>query len=290
MKKMIYFLFIILFSFFLINCVSKEDPAVNSETIYQSITDLSEYVILEIAEMLPLQNELSIAVFPIEFTSDMGHNNFPGLLQDELISSVFRNKIKNMRVYERTNLNEVLKESELSLTGLVGEDSAVSIGEFVGVEAVLFGEIQVGKEKLHITLKVVNSRSAEILGLVTACLDLDAYNELITSMDVETSIVGKTWEVLDLVIDFELPEESIVKKITTFEGIWSEYNYRDELLSRGIIEEFENNTFSVSWTDAQVENMLGGSTFYEYHTVDDYLFVRIIVYEYEIGYLEMREM
>jgi len=93
------------------------------------------------------------------------------VMVEKLIAGLSR---KGFSVVERKNLEKIMQEQKLSLSGLVDEKEAVEIGKLSGAQVVLIGSINeyqrtiYPKAKLDITIKAVSVEK----GVVVNSLDV----------------------------------------------------------------------------------------------------------------------
>jgi TolB-like protein len=66
-------------------------------------------------------------------------------------------------IVERSKINKVLSEQQLSMTGVVDADMAAKIGKILSVEGVIIGSITVSTNEVELIARVVQSESAVIL-------------------------------------------------------------------------------------------------------------------------------
>ena len=66
-------------------------------------------------------------------------------------------------IIERSKINKVLSEQQLSMTGIVDADMAAKIGKILSVEGVIIGSITVSTGEVEFIARVVQSESAVIL-------------------------------------------------------------------------------------------------------------------------------
>lgn len=85
-----------------------------------------------------------------------------------------------IRVIERQQLQDLLTEQRLSLSGRVEESTAVEVGKLVGAQYVVFGQVSSVVEQLRMDMRVVNVETSEI--------------------PVVSKLTGKTPELLDIVV------------------------------------------------------------------------------------------
>jgi hypothetical protein len=97
------------------------------------------------------------------------------------VSEIVRSEIAAMEkipyvVVERAMLNSVMKEQELSLTGVVSEDRAVKVGRLLSAENLVMGKIIVLGSQYRVTARIVETETSvvrkETYEVVTATDDL----------------------------------------------------------------------------------------------------------------------
>jgi TolB-like protein len=66
-------------------------------------------------------------------------------------------------IIERSKINKVLSEQQLSMTGIVDADMAAKIGKILSVEGVIIGSITVSEDEVELIARIVQSESAVIL-------------------------------------------------------------------------------------------------------------------------------
>ena len=85
-----------------------------------------------------------------------------------------------LKVIERQNLQELIQEQKLALSGLVDERQAVQIGQLLGAQYMLFGVASAAGGTLRIDVRAVDVETSEIVTV--------------------DKLSGKTEELLDLVV------------------------------------------------------------------------------------------
>src|SRR6266446_1309321 len=92
----------------------------------------------QIASNLTENQKHTIAV--IEFVDLKGNvTDFGRFLSEELITRL--HQTKKFKVIERQQLNRIIAEQKLSLTGMVDPASAQKLGRVLGVDSIVFGSI-----------------------------------------------------------------------------------------------------------------------------------------------------
>jgi TolB-like protein len=109
------------------------------------------------------KDALRMAVTPFVSTnSASGDNNSFGIYFAETITSVLVDNVKNVRLIERTRLDAITKENELSLSGLINENDVRKVGELLPIDYILTGTYTLLGEELAINARFVNVISGEI--------------------------------------------------------------------------------------------------------------------------------
>ena len=71
---------------------------------------------------------------------------------------------KDFSVLDRANLKKIMAEHKLTATGLIDPDNAKKLGQFAGVDALIFGKITPKGQVIHVTAKVTTTDTAEDAG------------------------------------------------------------------------------------------------------------------------------
>jgi len=78
------------------------------------------------------------------------------------------------RLVERKNIKKILKEVELSMTGMVSQDQAVKAGELSGAQLLLAGTVSETGETISITARIVSTEKGEVLAAKTVTVQREA--------------------------------------------------------------------------------------------------------------------
>ena len=76
-------------------------------------------------------------------------------------------------IVDRANLQKILEELELQLSGLVDDASAAKVGGLLGAEALVTGTLVEREGRLEVFFKLVRVGTAEVLAVTRARLDAD---------------------------------------------------------------------------------------------------------------------
>lgn len=95
-----------------------------------------------------------------QFSDNQGFNMLTKSLQDKLITSAIN---RGVSVVERNQLEKVLAEQQLGYSGLVNIDSAKRIGQLLGADAMLLGNINDLGNTISISARIVDTESGNSL-------------------------------------------------------------------------------------------------------------------------------
>jgi curli biogenesis system outer membrane secretion channel CsgG len=93
----------------------------------------------------------SIAVF--DFSSPSAEKDAGKIAANKLIAYLHKNASADLRIIERENLQSILKEMQLSQTGLVDIKTAQSVGKMRGIDTFIMGDV------LHFSTKYTDAPS-----------------------------------------------------------------------------------------------------------------------------------
>jgi hypothetical protein len=132
----------------------------------QALGELSDY------SSLRLESGAKLAVMPLAAAEGSGAD---APAQAEYFGSqlaLAASASKAFTVVERGNLQSVLGELELQLSGLADEDNAAMAGKLLGADLLVTGTVFRAKDRYEIFLKLVRVETAEILAATKARVDL----------------------------------------------------------------------------------------------------------------------
>ncbi len=87
--------------------------------------------------------------------------------------------LENVRLVERKKLYEILQEQKLSLSNLVDPATAVKLGKLLGAERLIYGSFVQLDGQLHLTVRLADTQSSEILATETAAGSLESFADLV---------------------------------------------------------------------------------------------------------------
>ena len=118
----------------------------------------------QIIEEMGSQKKSKIAI--IEFSDLEGNKIKMGkYIAEELTTRLF--KTKKFDVVERSMLEKILKEQQLSLTGILDEESARKLGKILGVDAICSGTITDLSNTIKINARLVSTETGSLFSVAS---------------------------------------------------------------------------------------------------------------------------
>ncbi|MDP2807664.1 MAG: CsgG/HfaB family protein [bacterium] len=121
-------------------------------------------------------SRLSIAVLP--FDNRSGNAEITNTVQDKMITSLY--SLKRFKIIERSQIDKVMSEQKLGMTGAIDPAKAVKAGKILGVDAILMGSISSTATGIGMDARLIDTESS---GVITA---KDAYSGQNTLQDIKT--------------------------------------------------------------------------------------------------------
>jgi TolB-like protein len=143
-------------------------------------------------------SRLSIAVLPFE--NKGGDANISSTVQDKMITSLY--SLKRFKIIERSQIDKVMSEQKLGLTGAIDPDKAVKVGKMIGVDAILIGSISSTDNGVGMDARLIDTESGVI---ITA---KDAYSPKNSLQDVKNMATDISIQVYN---DVPLVEGYVIK-------------------------------------------------------------------------------
>lgn len=108
----------------------------------------------------------------IEFADLNGNvTNLGAFIAEELITRIFMTH--KFEVVERNLLNKILDEQKLGTTGFIDEESAISIGQVLGVEAIVTGSITNLGNQMKVNARLISTETGSIFSVASVSIPLD---------------------------------------------------------------------------------------------------------------------
>jgi TolB-like protein len=79
---------------------------------------------------------------------------------------MFANLVANPRIFlvDRENLNKVIEEHELNLSGIVNPAQATQVGQLTGAKILVTGSVMQVGEKLYVVAKIIGTETSRVVG------------------------------------------------------------------------------------------------------------------------------
>ena len=110
----------------------------------------------------------------LDFTDLQGSSSELGRYIAEQLSVDLVMGKHDFAVLDRANLKSILAEHKLTAEGLVNPDNAKKLGEFAGVDALIVGNIIPINSNIDLTVKIITTDTAEIVGAAKGRFKSDA--------------------------------------------------------------------------------------------------------------------
>lgn len=150
----------------------------------EAMTDEVSWVAEELAENLIYEQELSpgelgnLAVIPFTEGVSGESNQFSQYFAEELITALLMLGEKDLSIYERSQINQLMKEAEFASTGMVLEDSAMELGRMMGADSLIIGSFKTAGEVLRINCRLVEVESGKIMSAAAGEIPMEYYLQL----------------------------------------------------------------------------------------------------------------
>jgi len=138
-------LLFVIYYFLFVSCASVQ----NTDII--SLNDAIEKSAVELTNKLQKGNRIAIIAFSSE------HENLSNYIMDELTGAFVEGKIETA---DRRNLAYVFKELNFQMSGNISDETAVSIGKFLGVKYVVTGQFLKTDKSYRYRLSGINVETA----------------------------------------------------------------------------------------------------------------------------------
>ena len=145
---------------------------VDYETREQTLSKLFRDAIVQMVDYstLKIENAPKLGVLPVHAnTATMGLN--AEYFSEQLQLSVAQNK--QFTLIARKDLQKILEEQKLQLSGLLTETETIQLGQLLGAEMLLSGELYKKTGGYDLFLKLLRVETAEILAVTKIVLDKD---------------------------------------------------------------------------------------------------------------------
>jgi TolB-like protein len=118
----------------------------------------------ELAAASSRNNRAVIAVLPLDAIGFADEAYGPAA-SDRLMAAVVRQG--SVTVVERDRLDRILKEKELTQTGLIEQDDIRAVGKLLAVDAIVSGRVYRTEKGAELNVRLVDAATGKILAMIT---------------------------------------------------------------------------------------------------------------------------
>lgn len=146
--------------YYLANQISGETKEETLKQLFtQGIQQLFDY------STYPLAPNSTISIIPIIPIKNKNAEYF----SEQILLNLRKNK--TVRVIDRNNLQQILKELKLGQQGLVSEKSRIRAGKLIGAATLISGKMYTKKESYELYLKLIRTETGEVLSITKLVID-----------------------------------------------------------------------------------------------------------------------
>ena len=143
--------------------IDDEKNKVTLEKLFgMAITQLSDYSSMKIPDNTPA------VVLPIMCSKNELKVNAEYFTANLLFAF---SQVETFKAIERDDLQTIIKEQKLQLTGLTDLDKAVKVGKIMGADMLIAGELFEKEECFELYVKLLNVQTAEVLSVTKTKID-----------------------------------------------------------------------------------------------------------------------
>lgn len=145
------------------------------------------------------EDRMKIAVLDFQLQGEGYSTSDMGKIVAEWLTTALVKK-GNFEVVERRLLQQILKEQELSMTGVIDESSAAKVGKLLGVKAIISGSISKLGSYMEVNARIIDVESASIIAAERVKgVSLDQLSDRVVQM-------GSSMAVVDGKVEFNVSE------------------------------------------------------------------------------------
>jgi TolB-like protein len=160
-------------------CFAAQQPALAAADAFDEALDK---LVAETVRAVEESGKTKVAV--LDFPDITGAHSAFGKYLAEQISVGMVTAKKGFTVVDRANLRSILAEHQLTEEGLVKPENAKQLGEFSGVDALVLGTITSVNSGHIVTVKVLDTDKAELVGAAKSKLPLNPDFDAVINTDV----------------------------------------------------------------------------------------------------------
>lgn len=125
-------------------------------------------VFLMTVSVLPAQEKADDphAVYPVAILPFQERGRDAAELGPQVTDLLFAKLVANPDIYlvEREDINKLLEEKELNLSGLVNPGQAIQVGHLTGAKIIVTGSVVIAGDSQYLVAKVIGTETSRVLG------------------------------------------------------------------------------------------------------------------------------
>ena len=181
MRFKIFFALVLMMSL-IISCGPATKTSVLQQPAGSSLDDQMNKLTNQIISSFNQSSVKKIAI--IEFADLEGNVTQLGkFIAEELITRIFTTG--KFEVVERNLLQKVLEEQQLGMTGYIDQESAISIGQLLGVEAIVTGSITNLGKSVKINARLISTETGSVFAVASVTVHKDSTIRLLMGEKID---------------------------------------------------------------------------------------------------------
>jgi len=138
----------------------------------------------------PVPKPPTLAV--LTFQSTLKEPDQSGTLMADILSA--RLSVSgDVVVVERVDIEKILKEQQLTLSGLVAPDQAAKVGKLLGAQLLLTGRVTAAGKMIYVICKIINTETGQVKGMFLNLPITSTFDEVLDKTGTKLSDMLPKW-------------------------------------------------------------------------------------------------
>ncbi|HUV59667.1 MAG TPA: FlgO family outer membrane protein [Desulfatiglandales bacterium] len=150
-------------------------------------------VIQDEKKTIPEIEKAKIAILEFQGLNEQAKKDNMGKMVTEIMTTSLVNS-RAFNIIEREKLSKVLKEFQLSQTGLIDAASAKEIGKILGADAIVTGSVMMLRERLRLDARIIDVGTGAIIAAESTLGSVDIQSLGLMCDRIVDSIIIKYYE------------------------------------------------------------------------------------------------
>ncbi|MDD2805905.1 MAG: CsgG/HfaB family protein [Elusimicrobiales bacterium] len=144
-------------------CALGSVPAASAASLDAQLGKISKQFAQDAAAKLPDQNPATAAVFPFQAEEALAKRKVDVAISELLMQKLMREP--KFRIVERTQLDALLREQKLGLSGAIESETAARIGKLAGARLAAMGSVTRMGKNYQISAKLVDTETSDVVSV-----------------------------------------------------------------------------------------------------------------------------